>query len=469
MTAAAPPIEELLAQGESLVHARRFGEAEACANAVLARQPRNARGHYILALCALFQQRPQAAAESLERALKQERTNAQYHFVLGMALAALGRHGDAVVSYRRALQFRPQFFEALANMGSALEAARRFEEARDAYRRALALRQEALLYNGLGLCELALGELPAAGVAFERALALKPDFTTALNNWATVLGKTGERERAVEMLRRATHLRPDFLEAWVNLGEQLYMGRDDAGAIAAFDRVLALDPANDEIRYLRDSIAGVNVERAPDQFVRNFFDRFAREFDQRLTQDLGYRAPEEMARFLARWLEGRAGLRVVDLGCGTGLSGIFIRPQAARLVGVDLSGEMLARARGRGIYDELVQAEIAGFLAAQPPGSVDLALAADVFVYVGRLDEVLRTCAAALAPGGLFAFSVEDLPGEGGEGFRLARTGRYAHARDYVQAAGSRAGLALRDSEAVVLRHDDGKPVAGRFYAFGKD
>ena len=109
---------------------------------------------------------------------------------------------------------------------------------------------------------------------------------------------------------------------------------------------------------------------------------------------------------MAPLLEGRAGLFAVDLGCGTGLSGAILRPHAGRLVGVDLSGAMLEQAGKRGLYDELVREEIGDWLERER-GRVDVALALDVFIYVGELARVMRALSAALVPGGLVAFTTE--------------------------------------------------------------
>lgn len=462
------PVEALLEEAEGHVHAGRFAPAEACAASVLQRQPRNGRAHYILGLSRLFQQRHAEALPRIEEALRHDRVNAQYHFVAAMCLAGLGRVAEAIDGYRRTLQFRPRFFEALANLGNLYENAGRYAEAAEAYRKALELRPEQpLVLNGLGVCELALHRPAEAAAALERAVQLQPELATALNNLSTAVGKLGDGPRAIELLRRAVALRPQFVAAWVNLGEQLYMARRDEEAIASFDRALALEPANDEIRYLRNSIAGVSMERAPDQFVANFFNRFAADFDRRLTGDLEYRTPQVLAEMLRPWLGERRALRVADLGCGTGLSGVFVRPHAAYLAGVDLSSKMLALARERGIYDELAEAELAAYLRQQAPGSLDLVLAVDVFVYVGELQEVVAACAAALAPGGLFAFSVEHLD-DGGADYRLARTGRYAHAPAYIARLAAAHGLGLNQSLPTVIRKEDGAPVQGDLYALEK-
>ncbi len=123
---------------------------------------------------------------------------------------------------------------------------------------------------------------------------------------------------------------------------------------------------------------------------------------------------------------------VLDLGCGTGLGGAAFRPYCDWLVGVDISPGMVEQARAKGLYDRLVVAELMEFLAAEAGAQHHLALAADVFVYCSDLAPIAAAVAGVLAPGGLFAFTVEthDKPG-----VRLQGTLRYAHGPAHVRAA----------------------------------
>ena len=246
--------------------------------------------------------------------------------------------------------------------------------------------------------------------------------------------KTGDVPRAIELLRRAAELRPDFVLAWSNLGEHLQIAGDDRAAIAAFDRALALDSANEETRFRRASLAGSAPERAPDAFVKQVFDRYAADFDVRLTRDLEYRTPEALAAFIAPWLGTRdESVAVLDLGCGTGLAGPHVRARASRLVGVDLSPKMLERAAERGIYDELAEAEVVAY-----PGALPARIRSTWSwpSMSSSISATSRRCcvnaARVLRPDGLVAFSTEDLADEAA-GYRLARTGRYVHSRGYVQ------------------------------------
>ena len=483
MSRHAEVLERILLEADALMRERRFAEGEERAQAVLAEQPRNPGGHYLLALSALMQERHAEALAHVERAIRLDRVNAQYHFVAALCLAPLQRLDEAITSYRRALQFRPEFVEARSNLGYLLECTGKHEEAAGCYRRVLSVFPgEWFCLNRLGFCERILGRPEAALAPLARALELEPRSAPTHNELALALQQLGRSSDAIASLRNAVEVDPLFAAGWANLAKLLYIEHlaatqaaeasatappDVAPVIACFDRLLEFDPSNAEFRYLRDSLAGVRVERPPDGYIASFFDRFAPRFEARLLGELQYAAPEAAARVLGPWLEGRTNLRAVDLGCGTGLSGRFLRPHAASLVGVDLSGGMLGIARGTGLYDELVQAEIGDHLAAREPGSVDLLAALDVFIYVGAMERVMQAASSALARGGRFAFSIEELE-EGAGDFRLAVGGRYSHSPGYVARVAADAGLQEAACESFQIRKEAGGPVQARLYVLEK-
>jgi predicted TPR repeat methyltransferase len=91
---------------------------------------------------------------------------------------------------------------------------------------------------------------------------------------------------------------------------------------------------------------------------------------------------------------------------------------------------MVAQAESKQLYDRLVTGELAAFLKGELDKGerYDLVVAADVFVYVNDLAPVLAAATKTLAPGGVFAFTVETHPGEG---VKLLQTLRYAHGEPY--------------------------------------
>ena len=113
---------------------------------------------------------------------------------------------------------------------------------------------------------------------------------------------------------------------------------------------------------------------APSEFVRDMFNGYALTFDESL-KALRYQSPELLRQavdvLLARMPAGDAwadrghsrAWRVFDGGCGTGLCGPLFRNLTQSLSGVDLSENMVALARKRGVYDELSVGELVAALA----------------------------------------------------------------------------------------------------------
>ena len=97
---------------------------------------------------------------------------------------------------------------------------------------------------------------------------------------------------------------------------------------------------------------------------------------------------------------------ICDLGCGTGLVGVMFQDVASRLIGIDLSAEMLKGAEAKKLYEKLYQADMVEALRAMDR-RFDLALAGDVVIYLGDLGPLCQAVHDALKPGGLFAFTTE--------------------------------------------------------------
>jgi SAM-dependent methyltransferase len=117
-------------------------------------------------------------------------------------------------------------------------------------------------------------------------------------------------------------------------------------------------------------------------------------------------APEWPAlRALLPDLRGRA---VLDLGCGFGWFCRWARGQgASRVLGIDVSEKMLARAREttKDTAITYVRADMEDL--ALPPESFDLVYSSLALHYVADLDALMAKVHAALLAGGSFVFSVE--------------------------------------------------------------
>ncbi|MCR5858321.1 class I SAM-dependent methyltransferase [Mesorhizobium sp. J428] len=277
-------------------------------------------------------------------------------------------------------------------------------------------------------------------------------------DFADMLLQSGDAAAAAELMLQALEKAPGWAYGWFRLGEM----HEAAGAVApaaeAFRMALKLDPEDHAGAVLKLHLTGAaeDPEAMPAAFVETLFDQYAGKFETSLVVKLGYRAPELLFDAIKATHPGRFAC-AIDLGCGTGLMGERLHPVCDRLEGYDLSTGMLKVARAKGIYDVLEQADLA-VLSFDTPRA-DLAVAADVYMYVGALETAFANARTMVVPGGLFAFSVEKL--DEADGFALCETRRYAHSQAYVESCLSDAGFRLLSLSEATIRKDREQAVTG--------
>ncbi|MFD3729125.1 class I SAM-dependent methyltransferase [Streptomyces sp. NPDC058671] len=141
-----------------------------------------------------------------------------------------------------------------------------------------------------------------------------------------------------------------------------------------------------------------------DEDLAAAFDHASRSYDTLVAANPGYHA--HLRRSVRRLgLPGRGeGLRVLDLGCGTGASTAAIRSvlPAAAVTAVDASEGMLGRAAAKPWADgvRFVHAPAERLADVGVDGPFDAVFAAYLFRNVSDPDAVLGTVRAVLRPGG---------------------------------------------------------------------
>lgn len=285
----------------------------------------------------------------------------------------------------------------------------------------------------------------------------------------------GDLAATIDLARQVLDLAPDFAAASFLLGQALEGEYERQGrstdaratyhdATRAFEAARAADPADVLGAGLRLARLGIGepLGAMTPGYVRALFDEYAIRFDRHLVRSLRYRGPDLLGDALRRACSRlgrpfRFGL-ALDLGCGTGLAGEVMRGRCHRLAGIDLSLAMVERARRKSLYDELATGDLVDWLATRPEAEADLALAADVFVYLGDLQPAFAAARHALAPAGLLAFTVQAAEGDG---VTLGDDLRYAHGERHLRTLAAASGFEVALLEAASTREDRGVPVRG--------
>jgi predicted TPR repeat methyltransferase len=396
-----------------------------------------------------------------ERTLVADPGNASAWHFLGVLHHQIGNSDVAVENITRALDLDPDYADAWNNLGNIYRETNQYDYALRAYERAIEIAPgQPDAWNNIGVMRSGRGEYAEAEQAYVRALDIDPNHVAAWQNRGSLAARVNEFDASIAAYRRAIELRPGDTVAYNGLSRSLYRAGKIDEAVAVYNEWLAVDPENAVARHMMAACTGSAApERASDNYVRNIFDAFAGSFDQVLDQ-LGYRAPALIADFLDREVPATdAAFVVADAGCGTGLCAEFLRRRAQRLVGVDLSAGMLARARARKAYDELIESELAAWLAGRSD-EFDLIVSADTLCYFGALEQAMAGVACALRPGGRVVFTVERAADDVRD-YHLDPTGRYSHAEPYVRQVLAATGLQSIAVQQVVLRRERGQDVQG--------
>ncbi len=192
--------------------------------------------------------------------------------------------------------------------------------------------------------------------------------------------------------------------------------------------------------------------------IRTGFAEWAPTYDDDTKGAMKWAAPQCLTSLLRPHLFD--GVKILDLGCGTGQAPEYLKDLKLEWTGVDLCAAMLKQARESGRYQHTRRMNVERRHYPFARNSFDAVMAGGVLEFTSRLDQVLKQVCRILKPGAHVAFSVE-LPDRGTE-FDVLDSEEYYYiryryseslARQYIQ----QAGLECRQTEKLkAYRSDEG-------------
>ncbi len=240
------------------------------------------------------------AATAYRALINLEPAAPRWPYFLASIFAGYGRLDEALPYLRRTTELAPDYLVAWLKLGDALLKSNAIDDADAAYQQALH-RDPANRYALLGLarCDLQAERLTSARSNLQRAVADHPDFASAQSLLGTVFERLGNAEaaaiarsrvqegghytepsdpwseelvlechdpytlliaasaavadnrldRALTLLARGLSLAPGDARLHRQLGKTLAIRGDYAGSRRELERAVALDPANDAIRF----------------------------------------------------------------------------------------------------------------------------------------------------------------------------------------------------------------------------
>lgn len=434
------------------------------------------------------------AAKSFREALRLNPDYPEAHYNLGLTLMKQNNFSVAITEFEETIRLQPKHPRALQNLAYLLQLSQMNDAAAKYYQAALRLdNHNYFAHLNLGAILTGKKKYAAAIRHFKRAINIQPNSQDALNNLGTIFLIQNNPAAALKYFLRLSQLVKDF-DIFYNLGViymellrytdaiiyfnealaiksrdfathtnlgAIYLRRNDySNAALHYEIALSVQPDNQEIIYLLAAIKqNALPNRAPDKYLQNLFDQYAPHYEQHL-QMLNYQVPQHLLSALAEFYgKSVRSLIILDLGCGTGMSGVVLKNFAKKLIGIDISSKMLAIAANKHVYNELQNVSIEE--AVKNYHDLDLIVAADSLVYIGNLEDIFLFCKNALVNKGLFAFTIEKTsiyP------YVLQHTARYAHAAKYIEELALKNNFAIIEKKEIVLRKQQNTLIEGYLF-----
>jgi predicted TPR repeat methyltransferase len=353
-------------------------------------------------------------------------------------------------------------------------------------------------FMGMAMNAFGAGDMRAAGHYLTEAAKRDPDNPQILNGLAAVHYRLGDAEGALRHISRAVTLAPgswplweQFIEILISLGRHAEAVQCCARAAAALppppelfnywgkslnetgDFELALDKfqcgldqapesthtlRNMSITLLRlgrleESVeafsASTEAPQAPAADHPSVADRYMHLAGDYDTNALHQHAVSTMSDLIANACTEGGPRRLLDCGCGTGLLGTVMRDRVDRLVGIDLSGAMIERARARGVYDALEVGDMVAGMDALDE-TFDAVVCNFAIYHLADLGPFFRAAARLLDAGGKLAISCDPCIDE--HDIRQSAPNEYTHSRAYLARTAAGVGLAAETMRIMAHR-----------------
>lgn len=470
----------------------------------------SAEEHYLLGNRYLHLNNPDKAEAHYLHALTINAALPYVHTNLAHLYSRQNRHETALVYFQNAHNLSPTPKTAY-NLAVIYQILSNFAASIEYYKITLSLDQKNLnsLYN-LGILYQELGNFDEAIHNYLEVCSIAPDSDeckmSRLNycNIQLVLKEFLEVEECyVKLIQKYSQ----YTKAIVNLAS-LYWAKSDEvclnkephssnekedfeqKAIALFQQVISLEPDNIMAKHGLASLTQNTTDAAislSNQYVKELFDSYSFHFDNSLLNNLQYKSHKVIANAVVmnlRAISDYKVLNILDLGAGTGLVCPEIKNEINLLhenqsqtsvklnvTAVDISYNMLLKARDKSCYDDIIVSDIFDFMTIiinEEPFQWDVIVAADVLMYFSDLTGVLSLAFQVMRDSGIMVFTVENYIknskiGEYDESleFNIQKSGRYGHSPQYIEKVLTQAGFTTYTISDVVLRLDKSQPVYG--------
>lgn len=225
---------------------------------------------------------------ALEGIISERRDFEDAYTNLSRLFNKLGRTADAVEILRLGHRSNPRSFQIAVLFANSLAETGRNDEAIEILKNQLAvIDYDPEAWNFLGGAYLNKKDYREAGIAFERALRLDPNYAVVINNMGTLrltmFLDTRDRaslDKAIEHFRGAIRLDPGYASPYNGLGAALKLSGDLNGAILNWQKAVELKP---DFRFALFNLGLAHMARGDKSKALEYLSRYRDRFSATLS------------------------------------------------------------------------------------------------------------------------------------------------------------------------------------------
>ena len=256
-------LDEVLHKGVEAHSAGEIEEADRFYTAILQAHPKHPDANHNMGILAVSVDKTQEALPFFKTALLANSSIVQFWLSYIDALIRLGRKADAQAVFDEAKgkgvkgkavdQMEQRLSELAANQQDPpsdqlqpvlnLYTQGHLQQAlSDATKMLVQFPNSAVLCNIAGASNAGLMQFDAAIDSYKEALKIKPDYAEAYNNMGVALQDKGDLESAIGSYKQALKIKPSHAEAYNNIGNALKHKGDLEAAIDSYKQALKIKP-----------------------------------------------------------------------------------------------------------------------------------------------------------------------------------------------------------------------------------
>lgn len=435
---------------DAAVNLAEIKNDEAALQLLAQKNPQDARPFYYLGRRKFAKQKYSEALPDLQKA-DGLLVSAEIKTLLAETFLALQQHDKALPLFYQALQLNPHDAAALHIADLEAEKAN-YAEAEKYYKKAGELNPDSVqMHANYANMLCRLKRTLEALEEYRAAVRLAPEQPELSYNLAIILKTLEDYEQALALMFNAFYLAPHHVDWSLNIAETIIIFYDKAPekALKIAENWYNKMPENIVAKHLWAALNGKTADNET-EYNRLLFDVFADNYEQTL-QNIGYSAAAKIAE-IAPDLSGK----ILDLGCGTGLTGAKIKNPANELYGIDLSAAMLKLAESKKVYQNLEHTDALAYLE-RHKNEFSAIISADVFCYFGELRPLLDAASPVRI---IFSVETDSLA----ETYKIQPNGRYKHNPLYIENVLKQAGYQNIKKYPLILRQENGQDVSGMIF-----